>query len=507
MKHLLYKSLLLSSILLFIGSCLFTSCNDDVFSTNPNDKLTFSVDTVHFDTVFTTVSSSMKRIMVYNKNKKNLRISHIGLEKGSNSAFQINVDGTNSPDHQVYDIEINAKDSAYIFVAVKVDVLNSNSPELIEDKLRFETNGMSQEVVLRAYGQDVEFFRKKIIYNDTTLTADKPYVIYDTLFIAPEKTLTLAPGTRLYFHNKAAMIMLGNLHALGEYDNPVTIRGDRFDNIGFSNPIPYNAVAGQWDGIYLLGHGANHILKHVNMNSGDVGIYMSDTSDESVPSPGSMSTLQVINSRIHNFLHYGLVINNANATVINSEISNTGDYTVYLDGGKHTFVHTTIANYFGSGKSATQSASRPAGSNAKPAVIIMDLNKSAHMETSFINSVIMGSMENEFSLATRFPEQYKGEFKNTYIRKKEALEYPQFENIRWYQKNDTVFESTQLDYEKNKFYNFAPDSVSPSRGLGTLDVFGMTGIKEYLYRDLNGNDRPTSEAPDAGAYQWMPTHP
>lgn len=61
------------------------------------------------------------------------------------------------------------------------------------------------------------------------------------------------------------------------------------------------------------------------------------------------------------------------------------------------------------------------------------------MHTAIKNSVITGTLENEFSLVTRFLDEYKGTFSNNYIRKYEPLDLPQFTNIRWYEKNDTVF--------------------------------------------------------------------
>ncbi|NDV47106.1 right-handed parallel beta-helix repeat-containing protein [Paludibacter sp. 221] len=499
------RSNIFSAIIFTSLLCMgfLSSCNKDVFSSDPSHSLSFSVDTLSFDTVFTTIGSATKRVMVYNNNNKALRISNIGLKENTSSVFKINVDGHNSPNNRFSNIEISAKDSMYIFVSVKVDELGINLPFFIEDELFFQLNGKTQNVVLETYGQDVIFLKGVVFEEDATLTGEKPYVIHDSLIVALEKTLTLEAGCRLYFHQNAALRVSGNLIAEGTREKPIVMRGDRFDNINFDKPVPYNTVAGQWDGIYLTGDNTKHSLKHVHINSGYVGIYIRNSEEETIPAPENMPEIEIVNCRIHNSLFYGLAIENANVTVVNSEISNSGSYLVYMNGGTHTFVHTTIANYFNKGESSAQSKFRNSG---EPSFMIMGLDKTAPMKTTFLNSVITGSFDNELTIATRFPELYDGIFKNSYIRKKEPLETPQFdESIQWYKKDDIVFTSIEFDMEKDKYYNFTPDSVSPLRNLGDPQTLDLPEYSKYDLRyDMNGNDRKENEKPDAGAYQWVP---
>ena len=479
---------------------MFTSCREE-FSDNPNHKLSFSTDTLRFDTVFSTITSPVKRIMVYNQNKEALRISQVSLLNGSNSVFQLNFNGENNPNHRFADKEIRGKDSIYIFVAVKVNELGVNSPVIIDETLRFETNGNVQDIILSTVGQDVIILRKDTIYDDMIFTSEKPYLIYDTVVVAPEKTLTVEAGAKLYFHYGAALYVHGFLKAEGTRDNPITMRGDRFDQM--DQTVYYNEIAGQWSGVHLRGNKGKHIMKHVNMNSGLVGISILNTEESIIPS--QVTSLDIINCKISNFLYYGLYVENSNVTVVNSEISNTSRHTVYLSGGEHTFIHTTIANYFNYGKNSVQSEGRAQGEGAKPSFLIMNLNKTVPMKTTLLNSVVMGSVETEFSLATRFPEQYNGNFKNSYIRRKNHYELPQFENIEWYKDEDIVFKNIYTDYEDELFrhYNFMPDSVSPVRSLGDPSVIVNSEYKEYLLEDLHGIARPTTDKPDAGAYQWV----
>jgi hypothetical protein len=477
----------LGLVILMIFSLGFSSCQDELFSTDPKYSLSFSTDTLTFDTVFTSIGSATSKIMVYNRNNTGLKINHIGIAGGSNSAFRINVDGSVNADNQFDNIEIRANDSLYIFVAVTVNPGNPNSQVFIRDSLVFQTNGVHQNVKLEAFGQDIQKISGKRLSDNTILTDEKPYLIYDSLIVSEGKTLTLNPGCKIYFHNNANLIVYGNLKAVGTAEKPIILRGDRLDKIKFSTPFPYNNVSGQWGGVFLLWNKAYHVLRHVNINSGYVGIYFYNNDRSTLPD------LEISNCRIHNSLLYGLVVQNGNVTVTNSEISNSSSYSVYLNGGKHTFIQSTIANYF------NNSNVQPASRDKKPAVMIMNLNRIAPMETLFQNCVISGSADNEFSLATRFLDQYKGTFKNCYIRTPKALDLTQFKDIRWSNKNDTIFKSIHYDYEKNTYFNFMLDSVSPARGIADKTIANQYPL------DLNGNNRLEDGTPDAGAYEWKPT--
>lgn len=488
----------------FVVFCLFgfIACTDE-FSTNPGDKLQFSTGLLSFDTVFTTIGSRTEVIKVYNPNKKALNISLVELVKSDSSYFKINVDGATNKAYRFRDVEISAKDSMFIFVTVNIDPNDANTPVIVEDQLRFLVNGNTQTVRLEAYGQNVEILRNRFIYSDSTLTAVKPYVIYDTLYIAPAKTLTIEAGAKLYFHKNAALFVLGNLQAIGTLDAPIEMRGDRLDLAKFDElnnkedaekgyilyPIPYNHIAGQWLGVFLLGNEGNHHLNHVRINSSDVGLYFYNEDKLNLPD------LKIENSRLHNFTLYGLVVNNGNVQVLNTEISNSGGHTVYLSGGKHTFIHSTLANYFNNTNGFSYQAS---GRDGDATVIIYDLTHEARMEPVFKNCVISGSVANEFSLLTNFTEQFNADISHSYIRRTDTISFPQFTNIRWYHDKDTVFKQSKYDLKENLYFDFALDSVSPARGIADPAVTSAYGLRY----DMKGNDRTVDGAPDAGAYEW-----
>lgn len=489
MKYLFKKTGLFTFILFILPALGMVSCIDESISGEPNLRLAFSKDTISFDTVFTTLGSSTSKLLVYNPNKKNLKISSIGLAGGKNSSFRLNVDGEVNENNQFTDIEIRAKDSLYIFVEVRVDPLNQNSPAFIEDSIRFLTNANYQAVKLHAYGQDMTILRNDTVREDRILTGDKPYLVYGNLVVDSAKTLTLEAGTRLYFHKNSSLIVAGNIIADGTREKPILLRGDRTDKI-FEN-VPYNYVSNQWGGVVLLNKRGNHKFNFVRINSCYTGISLLNKDRNFVPKA------TITNSVIHNCFKYGLVAQNADLMVANSEISNTGAYSVYLNGGKHTFIHCTIANYFNNSNVRLQTSSR----EANAAVTLMELNKIVPMETIFKNCVISGSNSEELLILTRFEEEFHALFRNCYIRNKKPEKVSNiYQNVTWYEPNDIkLFKNNFFDKDKLEYYNFVPDSASRIRGIADMDI-----AIQYPY-DLHGNSRLTDKAPDAGAYEWQPT--
>ena len=72
MKKLAAPLLILFFIVLNLLSC---DGLDENYSNNPNHRLSFSVDTLSFDTVFTTIGSATKEFMIYNRNDQPLLIA------------------------------------------------------------------------------------------------------------------------------------------------------------------------------------------------------------------------------------------------------------------------------------------------------------------------------------------------------------------------------------------------------------------------------------------------
>ncbi|MGM9837817.1 MAG: hypothetical protein ACI30A_04925 [Paludibacteraceae bacterium] len=468
---------------------LLSSCRETIVSDDPALQLTFSKDTVEFDTVFTSIGSSMQRLIVRNDNRNALRINKIWLDNGQ--YFKVNADGETTLAN-LTDMELHGGDSMYVFVRVYVNPQNSNSPVLIRDQLRFSVNGNVQTISLEAYGQDVELIRTKqhkTEYMDMCFSADKPYLIYDTVLV--NQTLTFEAGAQLYMHQGASLLAFGNVEAYGTREAPIYIRGDRRDRLFDS--VPYAYTAGMWDGFYCTNDKdkpmVKYIFENVNIESGNVGLYCQSERTTDIP------YLEMNNCRIHNQALYGLVLQGIDAKVVNTEISNCASYCAYLAGGKHEFIHTTIASYFNATNLvALQSTPR----KDVAAVYINNLSKQLPLtETSFFNCIVTGARRNQMVVATPFLQYYAGTFIGNYL-KTDTLQIPNaHHNVYWQQESDTtaIFRNTYYKYGEYRYYDFRLDSLSPARGIGD----SITAVEYPI--DRVGTAR-TGSKPDAGCYQY-----
>src|SRR5690554_3728431 len=73
------------------AASFLSGCKKDFLFSKEN--LSFSVDTVLFDTVFTTVGSTTKRFKIYNTSNRPVKIDHVILEGGQSSPYRVNLDG------------------------------------------------------------------------------------------------------------------------------------------------------------------------------------------------------------------------------------------------------------------------------------------------------------------------------------------------------------------------------------------------------------------------------
>ena len=443
-------------------------------------RLSFSTDTLSFDTVFTQQGSATMQLLVYNRNANAVAIDHVWLANGT--AFRVNVDGEQQLE-RLTDLHINGGDSMYVFVRVEINPTGNNHPVLVCDQLRFHlTSGVTQEVQLEAFGQDVTRLRKRTLPS-YTFTADKPYVLFDTVIV--NGSLTMKAGATIYMHQGACLFALGDVTAQGTIDAPVLIRGDRLDRLFDS--VPYAYAGGSWNGIYFQTETPRtYQLEYVDILSGNIGLSCISTCTDVLPS------LHMNGCRIHNHTRYGLVLSHVDALVTNTEISNCASYCVYCSGGEHRFIHSTIASYFGYTNIRIQSVAKEDAA----AVYIDNLSKTApHTTTSFCNSIITGYLANQLVVATPFDRYYPGEFIGNYL-KTDTLAIPHAHNNTYWQSTDTtaVFRNDFYRYKEYIYYDFRLDSLSPAIGIGD----SIIAIPYPL--DRNGVSRAET-IPDAGCYQ------
>jgi hypothetical protein len=93
-------------VALFITNLIFSACKKDNVISSGDAVISFSADTLHFDTVLTSVDSVTQKLKIFNLNNQRLHITTISLAGGETSAFKINVNSM--PGSSFSDIDIAA---------------------------------------------------------------------------------------------------------------------------------------------------------------------------------------------------------------------------------------------------------------------------------------------------------------------------------------------------------------------------------------------------------------
>lgn len=457
------------------------SCQKDNISSDPSLKLSFSVDTLLFDTVFTSIGSATRYFKVYNPNRSDLVISSVKLAGGSSSAYRMNVDGEATA--LAKNLTIRGKDSLFVFVDVIVDPTNESSPLLIPDSIIFETNGNRQDIKLVAWGQDVHLFNADTLFTSTVFLADKPYLIYNYLWVLPNVELSIDPGARLHFHNFSQLVVDGTLKVNGEPDNQIIFEGDRLEPF-------YRDKAGQWGGIYMRAGSRNNEIKWAVIKNAINGVVVDTFALPGVPS------LIINSTRIENMSSSALWGRGAVIEAGNSLFASAGHTSVALMyGGKYKFNHCTIANYWG------QYTNRQG-----PALLLnnyytykLEGSTTVYLETRdleeayFGNCIVYGSRANEFEVDNVYGGQVV-----------DALMNFQFENSilgvdgRYDLTDISRFINVIIDNPKfidPYINNFELDTLSPAKDIG------LQNIALQFPFDLNYVSRLGDSGPDVGAFE------
>ncbi|MCB0696692.1 MAG: hypothetical protein KDC07_04975, partial [Chitinophagaceae bacterium] len=233
--------------ILFLAAVAFmmaTGCRKEKFL-DTGGELKFSVDTLMFDTVFTSLGSFTASVKIYNPQSQKVNVSNIHLEdKFGNSPFIINVNG-HAGDAE--NIEIAAKDSIYVFATVNIDPTSENNPFVVEDNLVATLNGKSYSIPFLAYGQNAYYIVDSTIAGNHTWKTDKPYVIIHNAAVDTNSILTIPAGCRIYVHADSRLYVLGTLKVKGTKEDSVVFQGDRLDRKYFGN----EGYPGEWGGIYF----------------------------------------------------------------------------------------------------------------------------------------------------------------------------------------------------------------------------------------------------------------
>ena len=452
---------------------------DERFSIDSGCSLSFSADTIRLDTVFTGVSSASQCFMVYNRNSSGIRLDAV-LAGGMDSPFRINVDGQGGS--SITDLEIPGGDSLFCFVSVNIPESGVTGIFKAFDSIRFVLeNGNVQFVRLSAYGQNAEKLKGKRIDRDTLLTARLPYLIYDSLYVAQGATLTLAPGTRLYFHSKAVLDVAGRIVAQGNADSVIIMRGDRLDVMQTEPPIAYDLVAAQWGGIRIRSGSYSNMFSYCDIHSAEFGI----SADSASP---DKTKFCLYSSMIHNMDLNCIESTGCRIEVANSLIANAGLSCVDIAGGVSEFNFCTIAGF-------------SLWSLGTQAVLVSDKRDGADVPfagTSFTNCIITGRHSDELVLSLSDTVKGKARYYigNSLVMSTDTLN----SNFK-----EVVFDSHER--ESGGAGNFKGRGREGLRSVYLLDSLSLArGIADSLSViwpvDLEGVPRPPRGA-DAGCYQYV----
>ncbi len=331
-------------LLVFLFSLV--SCNDDdTFTTSQQNRLYIPEDTLKMDTIFAKIPAPSKDFWIYNNSGDGIRCANVRLQKGNQSGFRVNVDGIylgEKTGYQTSDIEVRNNDSIRVFVEVTSPDNGSELYKELDDNLIFRLeSGVEQVVNLNAFAWKADMVRNLEVKSDTiidTTVSGRALVVYGGITVDSLATLTIAPGTTIYFHDDAGIDVKGKLICQGTADKNITLRGDRLDDI--LKDLPYDRMSGRWQGIHFYEGSYENIIEYTDLHSGYDAV-VCDSSDV------SRRKLTVNSSTIHNCDGWGILSYNSNVYVANTQITNAYCGCVAVYGGEVSLIHNTIAQFYG----------------------------------------------------------------------------------------------------------------------------------------------------------------
>ncbi len=358
LKNPVYKFVFFFLLFVAVGAVLLSGCKKDNYDTSPDLRLSFSTDSVVFDTVFTTVGSATQWLKVYNNANSYVSIEEIKLSNDPNNSYRMNVDGISGTD--LHDIEIGPNDSIFVFVEVTVEPGENALYPFVDGSIEFTTNGNNQKVDLVAWGWDAIFYTPSrfptnglpdftlidtINPNATvTWTEEKPIVVYGYLVVDSLQTLIVEPGTQVFFHKSSGLWVYrgGNIKAEGTPEEPIIFQGDRLESF-------YDEQPGQWDRIWINENSdpsKDNIFKNVLIKNNFIGIQCETLPFNNPTEPGlSSNSLKLDNVVIRNNSIASIYSKNYRIDANNVSLSSGGQYLLAGTGaGQYNFDQCTFAN-------------------------------------------------------------------------------------------------------------------------------------------------------------------
>src|SRR5579875_1572197 len=452
------------NLLLFFIVVIF-ACKKESFTNNASAILQTSLDTLHFDTVFTTTGSTSQVIKISNNNNKGIHIASVKLAGGNSSPFKINVDGTPGP--QANNVDVLAKDSTYIFVTVSINPSSANLPFIVRDSIEIDYNGNKKFVQLDAFGRNAHFFRNKKITGTETWTNDLPYVLLGNFTVDTNATLTINQGCQIYMHADAPFIVNGTLQVNGQkYDSTrVIFSGDRLDE-------PYKDFPASYPGLIFTDASNNNVINYAIIKNAYQAIV--------AVNPAASTKLTLNQIIIDNAYDAGIIGVNTSINATNLLVSNSGK-NIFLSGGNYNFTHCTAASY-----------SNSFVQHKDPVLFVANYYNGIPLDINavFRNCIFWGESNGFVTDEVVVSKQGNTNFNIL------------FDQVLWRLKNtptnatingaitnqNPLFDSVNTN---QRIYDFHLQANSPA-----IDK----GVNTNVTIDLDGNPRPVRK-PDLGAYE------
>lgn len=419
-----------------------TACTDnDSFTVSTGARLSFSEDTIRFDTLFSTVPSATQTFWVRNESSDGIRILTARLERNNQSGYRVNVDGTYL-DPVGSDFEVRKGDSILVFVEVTTRENRLEEPQLVEDNLIFTLeSGVEQRVNLRTYSWDAQKLTDLVIRQDTVIESRVPIIVYGQgIRVEQGATLTLR-NTEFYFHDGAGIDALGNVMA-----EKCLFRGDRLDRM-FSY-LPYDRVSGQWRGINLSSSDGYNLFTDCEIRNAVDAVVCDST------------TLYLYNTMVHNSSGEGLSARHSTVVVDYCQFSNTFGDCLGLFGCEASIQHSTLAQFY------PFSANRGFALHFVNTELPMALVCTNTLVTGYADDVVLGEVAD-----TTVVFDYR--FADCLLRTPKVEDEERFERIIWETPKDSVQGKQHFRTvdEDNLYYDFALDSISPAfqNGIGRMN--------------------------------------
>lgn len=446
--------------LLFPILC-WTGCSvsEESVSFDPNLSLTFSTDSVKFDTLLSERRSSTQRLTILNPNEQAIQLEEIGLRSGESSDYSLIINGkaTSSLKNE----RIMGGDSLLILVEVDISSRNRNAPYLVDDAIVVRWNSNSRDIDLVAYGQDSRMIDGSRVCNETW-TNDRPYIVSDTVVVGSGCRLTIEKGARIFFENGAALFVLGTLDARGDSADQIIFRNTRFDGI-------YDQVPGQWNGIYFLEGSQSNVISYAQLFNGQIGLRIGTPDDNDDPD------VSITNTQIFNMSVAGVLAFTSDVSMTNSLVYNCGNYLVGgFAGGNYSLVHCTLSD------------DPPLFINEDPSVqfsdnlvIGEDELLTDNLSLTIVNSIIWGQLEEELLINNGGGTDLAVTLQGNILR-------------------SAINVSDNFSSQESNFPGFV-DPFGKDYSLDTLSFAVDKGIDVGIINDLKGNRRDSN--PDIGAFE------